>query len=484
MISVPNHRPPSNGNKPYFLIFLILGVFLYPSCGGLKKATDDEEPSRPVDSLVLDEIEGKRKNQGAEEGELEYEDGEEPEVTKEVDQIELDSLDSLFAEAEKLDRPVEMIYLLPFLADRMDEEALSVSEKSQPALHFFQGVQIALDSLRKDTLSPDMNIQVYDSEANPETVYRLLSEDSVFRKADIIIGPWRSVNLEMVSTIAGARNQIVISPFSPNSSFVENNPRFLQINPSLKTHCEEITFHIREKHAPQEVVLVCREKEAEIERLSYFQEANARHDLNVDVVPFAEYIVPDTSEVYMGLDFRPYLDDSVRVFVVPSWSNKAFVYSVLRLLSSQLLPEDGPVTVYGMPQWMDFDISSFEYFEDLNVHISMPVFADRYLPQTEAFYREYYERYATFPSREAWLAYDLTLYLAGVMQKAGLDFIEPLDALDYRGLSTGFDFKAVVAEPDSTGFDPETELPPVQYFENRRLHILEFENYQFRITED
>lgn len=475
MISVPNLQPPSNGSSLAFrFLLLLLLVSSTLACGGLRKAPQQADNALPP--ADLEEIEGKTKNDNRTDSDLVLE--EPVEDTGKESEESPEPVDKENAEASPAttfldpNRSLEFAVMLPFLGDRLDPASLSIDERTLPALSFFRGMEMALDSIRRNPSFPDINFRIYDTQANPATVYSLLSDDTLLKKADVIVGPMRPVNIEMVATIANARGQVVLSPFSANSSFVEANPRFFQVTPSLETHCQTITNHIRSAWAPQQVALICRDKAAELERLDYFRQANARLSAPEDTASaFREYIIPDTSDVYIGIDFRPLLDDSVRVFVVPSWSNRAFVYAVLRLLSSQVLEEDGPVTVYGMPQWMEFDISSYEYFEKLNVHITTPVFANPFQPETTRLYHDYYNRYATFPVTESWLGYDLTLYLAQAAADAGLNIPWRMPVFSSRGLTTGFEFGGVSL--------PDNPAAPPEYYVNRQLHILEFENYRF-----
>lgn len=490
MISVPNLRLPSNGsNSPIRILLFSCLVLTLAACAGLKKAPDSRSGRGEPDTPVLEEIEGKKKNDDRVDGELVFEEEAREKENPENEEGREENIPEMPVEEPDVapgshsesvpyldpGRSFELAVMLPFLGDRLDPASLSIDERALPALHFFRGMEIALDSIRQNAAFPDMNIRIYDTEANPATVYRMLSEDTLLSTADVIIGPLRPVNLEMVATIASARNQVVISPFSANSDFAAENPRFFQITPSLDAHCGEITRHIRQSWQPEQVALICRDKEAETERLALFHAANKRYSAPEDTSAFHEYIIPDTSDVYIGLDFRPLLDDSVRVFVVPSWSNRAFVYAVLRLLSSQITEEDGPVTVYGMPQWLDFDISSYEYFEKLNVHLTVPVWSDPFSPESIAFSNEYFKRYATFPTRESWLGYDMTWYLARLTAMAGLNIPLKMPLTPLDGLSTGFMFEAVSDQSDD---GPEAS-PTIRHYANKRLYLLEFENYRF-----
>ena len=51
------------------------------------------------------------------------------------------------------------------------------------------------------------------------------------------------------------------------------------------------------------------------------------------------------------------------------------------------------VVMYGMPRWMEFERISFDYFENLQLHVSTANFIDKEDIKTKEFITKFYEKY-------------------------------------------------------------------------------------------
>jgi len=131
-------------------------------------------------------------------------------------------------------------------------------------------------------------------------------------------------------------------------------------------------------------------------------------------------------------------------------------------------------TVYGMPQWMNYERIDFDYYEKLNVHVSSSSFIDNLNPDIRAFKRRYFDRFGEIPNEEAYAAYDLTTYFGQMITKHGTLFQLQLEANPQQLLHTKVDFRRVIL-PSANAL----ELPRIERWENKYVNILKFQNYRF-----
>ncbi len=367
----------------------------------------------------------------------------------------------------------EVFMLLPFYSQRDDLSQLETEAKW--GLQFYSGARMAYESLEQDGIR--LNMHVNDTENSVQKMTKLM-EDPKLASADLIIGPYRKEQVNQLAKFAVKHNTPMVVPFVAQFAMVQENPFYIQVNPSLRSHCEAQLVDVRRKFPDAHVVLVVQDRPEEIERLSYFQAANA---LSVDKrgdppPPLAELIVSrDFSQI--GVD-RFVRKDSKNVFIVPSWSSEPFIYSLLRQLIMQQ-SEGADIVVYGMPRWMDFEQIDLEYYERLNVHVSAAAFIDRNDAQIKDFNARYFERFGTFPREEAYLGYDVTSFFASMVDKWGKGFYMKLDEEVYQGLHGDFVFEKVTLKgnKDREGQDG------YDYMENKFLHILHFKDYHFQKPE-
>ena len=175
---------------------------------------------------------------------------------------------------------------------------------------------MALDSISK--LPVKLTVNVMDSRGD----FNAVSTRYEVSKADMILGPIDRA--EVVSALAfSSRNNIpVVSPYFPSGEVEGANPNFVQVKPSLKTHCFNIVSHISSHYPNSQIVLAARSKENEVSRFAFFEEASKLYS----TAQFEEWRIEDE----LNLNPDPYISrEGTTVFIVPSW-NEAFVASFLK----------------------------------------------------------------------------------------------------------------------------------------------------------
>jgi ABC-type branched-subunit amino acid transport system substrate-binding protein len=354
--------------------------------------------------------------------------------------------------------------LLPFLTN--SASGSTVPEKSRLALQFYTGAKIALEEISK-TEGINLVVDVYDTQINDADFLPLVSNPKV-AKADVFIGPVRNSHVQAFADWTKRNRKILISPETPSSELTAQNPDFIQINPSLRAHCEAITQHVLGTHRSDAVTLVCKEKEAD--RLPYFQQA-------ASAMPgggqFAELIVPDAAANFDKIDLKKYLKNNrSAVFILPTWANQDFVMAFLRKLKES--KGAARVEVYGMPQWETYESIEPEYLSALNVHISSASYIDYTAQEVKDFQQKFYETTGTLPDADAFNGYDVTRFTGRMLRQYGLSFPENLDREEYRSLHGAFRFARIFIN----GATDDGRNQP-DYLENTFVHILKFDRYGF-----
>ncbi|MDX2133935.1 MAG: ABC transporter substrate-binding protein [Saprospiraceae bacterium] len=354
--------------------------------------------------------------------------------------------------------PYRIALVLPFLTNQFNEGA--VPDKSTLALQFYGGARLAAEELSRQG-GPDLKIDVVDSQLS-DAEFQSAMRNPLLADAQVIIGPFRPTHVSLLAPQARSRRQIVLSPETPNSDLVSDFPDFLQCKPSLRAHCEAIVEHVLRKYTSADVTLVCKQKETE--RLTYFQNVLRKKGLPA----FREWIVPDNTASVSDADLRSRLKPGkTSVFIVPSWASQDFINTFLRKLKD----ENAPVTVYGMPQWADFENIEPEFFFDNNVHIPQAAYIDYNRPEVVAFQKAFFDAYGTIPDAYAFNGYDITLFAGRMLRQYGLSFPEKQDRADFTGLHTRMRFRPVgAATPETRSFD---------YLENSFVHILRFNRFGY-----
>lgn len=488
MILAPNHRQLLNGNKLWILILFF--SFSFASCDMFKKV-QKEEPQTTKTGEELEEIQGTLRY-NPKTGEYEPV----TEVTQKMDTINWTVTDpeeeppittsgGVFTPGNEDPTPntngetefrdaYNVAVLLPFLSNRFDQITGEADDKSMLALNFYYGAKMAFDVLSREGVK--LNVSTFDTKATEEETSTLLTRPEL-NEADLIIGPVRKTALVRTADFALKKGITQVSPFSPSTTITQQNPYFVQIAPSLESHCNAITKHVLDRFSSEQVVLVSRNKSAEVKRLKFFQDANyaigGRGSRSFD-----EFVVMDNSADFGEMDVAPHIrEGDTTVFIVPSWSNESFVYSFLRQV--KVAKGRNPVVVYGMPQWMEFQRISYDYYEELNLHVSSANYIDTDTQEARDFRRNFYNTYGMVPSEEAYSGYDVMLLLGRSLKRDGTMFQKQLDRQNRKALATTFQFEPIVSQ---AGIATE-DFTKIDRFENKFVHILKFEDYYFQLAD-
>ncbi len=493
MISVQNLRQLLNGNKLTILLaFAAISLF---SCDAFKKVQKDE-PTVKKDKEVLPEIKGNTVYD-PETGTYTHS----TRVIEELDTIKWkinpqldDPPITSDATRELREKPLQppglppavprtseklpvynVAVMLPFLSD-WSNNGTENNERSNPALFFYSGLKMALDVLSKEGVK--LNITVHDTKASGPVVQSLMNSREL-KTAHLIIGPLIKENIKMAAELTKQNRVPLVSPINPSSDVASDNSYFIQVNPYLDAHCQAITLHARERYRAEQIVLVVRNKAAEISRLKYFQESNQAFEGTDKVKRLKEFIVTDESADFNEMDVTPYLSEGdTTVFIVPSWSNESFIYSLMRKIQLAKM-EKGPeteVVIYGMPQWIDYERISYDYYEQLNLRVSSGSYIDADSEQVKSFKKAFFEKYGAIPTQEAFVGYDVMLYFGRMMAKHGTYFQDRLDGEPAEYLHTKFEIVREI--PLSAVL--EEDYSKTNLFKNKFVNILKFQDYYFQ----
>ncbi len=489
MILAQNLRQLLNGSS--IALILVIGLLGFSSCEMFRKAQTDDDVTEE-EREELDEIQGDLVF-NPETGKYEKT----TTVIETVDTIKWitnpDAEPPISSEATKKtypdglgveptekadDGPSEkfanynMAVMLPFFSNRF-ADASSLDNSSIPAVSFYAGMKLGFDELGRSGVR--LNASIYDTKGSELVTNEIMNKPEV-QEADIIIGPFRKNNVKIAGEVAKNLKIPFVSPVSASSGVAKENPYFVQVNPYLPTHCQAITRHARARFKTEQIVLIARNKQAEISRFRYFQDENKKIEGDAFAERFREYIITSEDDLSMeDIDITPYLaEGDTTVFVVPSFSNKNFIYSLLLQIYTQ--KGNNPVVVYGFPQWMGFEPPSYDYYELLNLHVSSANYIDPNRQVVKEFKRRYFDRYGTIPSEESYVGYDIAVYFGKMIDKHGTKFQEMIDSEREELLNTRFEFFREVPLSAALAED----FTRTNLYENKFVYILKFEDFQFQ----
>ncbi|MCC6690234.1 MAG: LysM peptidoglycan-binding domain-containing protein [Bacteroidia bacterium] len=319
------------------------------------------------------------------------------------------------------------------------------------AIAFYQGAQLALDSLKKTGLNA--KLFVYDVNENDSMPLPEILKKNELHKMDLIVGPLYSSNFVPFSKYAKENQIFISSPLSQQNKILFNNPYVSKVTASQTTQAERMAEYVAEKCKGQTIVVINsgNPKDASLTKL-FMNKANSL------LLKSGADSVKELKG-FTGIEkyIRP---EKTTAVIVPS-NNKSFVTDFITKLNP--LREKNPIVLYGMQSWSDFDNLDIDYLNKLQVHYPSPTFIDYDNEQVKMFVRKYAAQYKTTPSEYVFHGFDVFYFYTDMMRKYGINFQSKLASVKQKGLQTSFEFYQVL--PDSG-------------FENKAVYMLMYQDYK------
>ncbi len=144
-------------------------------------------------------------------------------------------------------------------------------------LEFYEGAQLALDSLNKEKIP--LEVFVFDTrsvnEPFPKQLIKL-DTDSI----ELVIAHCSATEVKMIADAGLRKNIPVINVNLPNDGGVTTNPFFVVLNSTLKTQCEGIYKYIQ-KYYPLNSLVVFRKKGQLEDRIKSYLEDFGKSTVSV-----------------------------------------------------------------------------------------------------------------------------------------------------------------------------------------------------------
>jgi len=124
-----------------------------------------------------------------------------------------------------------------------------------PGLEFYEGVQLALDSLTKEKVP--LEVFVYDTRSVQRNLLEQINE--IDTAIGLIIAHANAQENWVLAGEANLRKIPYINVNLPNDGGIVNNPYFVMLNPSLRTHVESV-YRYLQRYNPLNTITVLRKK--------------------------------------------------------------------------------------------------------------------------------------------------------------------------------------------------------------------------------
>ncbi len=318
-----------------------------------------------------------------------------------------------------------------------------------PGLDFYNGVMMAIDSLQQE--AAPIEVFVYDTKST--SINSIIQKNELNDVSLIIASFTNQTEIKPLADLALLKKIPLISSTFPNNGGISNNPYFVIINSTLRTHCEELYKHIQKYYATGNIVMFRKKGAVEDMIQSVFNESaktTASIPLKIKTVELSDTF--NTRTVLLALD------STKKNIVICGSINEAFGLRLVRALSAS---PDYITVAIGMPTWDAVKDLDKPDCKGVEIVYSSPYNFPRTDKLVNLFINNYKTKYAGRPSDMAFKGFESMFHFTKILMAHNQNSINFLSEKNNK-LFNDFDIRAVKSRSTNN----------TDYLENRKLYFI------------
>jgi tetratricopeptide (TPR) repeat protein len=337
--------------------------------------------------------------------------------------------------------------LFPFLASTLEPTPLR--KRNQFALDLYEGMKMAVDSLRK--MDIHINLLAYDTERNPDLVRRLMEQDEL-KSVDLLVGPLFPEENKPIQDFSRKNRINLFNPVTLNYDLVSDNPYGFLFQPSLeiigqasalfldkyKTNKKCMVFMgdtKRDSILAYNFLKKAVQTQLKIIQIERFSRAESGKIISILATPteFDEFKYPK--------QFTLPRDSLGCIFVA---SDDPLIYT--KVISSVETRRDS-VTILGSESWLDQTSVDFEKYQQLGIVLFAPNFVQLSHPEVQRFQHGFVRMHGRPSSSSQYtdyarLGYEFMFLMGQLLKNGGVYFQHDRQMHDMKtifGRRVGYD---------------------------------------------
>ncbi|UAM96568.1 LysM peptidoglycan-binding domain-containing protein [Polaribacter litorisediminis] len=329
--------------------------------------------------------------------------------------------------------------LLPFKTYKYSSDTLTLKEiftrnatLVNIATDFYLGAELAIDSLRKQGVSIELN--VFDTgDRNTNDIMNIVSENDL-NNNDVVIGPLYS---EELKTVAANVTIPVVFPVYSKSQSEFSASNIVKTSPDKKVFREELERYINENFGSGNVIIVSDDQSENIQTSKLIKKALEAKIEADTIVKTVHVLSPE--EGYIEKDrFLKILTPNTKNWVVIATDNNVIVSDVINSLIS--LPEETSVKVFTFDKGAIYDKIDNRKLAKIGFTYVSNDFVDETALNSRVFRKQYLKRNKALPSFYATKGFDIT-YDVLIRLASGNDLKSTLNEGMSMRVETKFDYR-------------------------------------------
>ncbi len=319
-----------------------------------------------------------------------------------------------------------------------------------PGLEFYEGVQIAADSLKNEKV--ELDIHVFDTRSATQSLQQQINSAGM-ENAGLIIGHVTPAEAKVLAEAALKKNIPFINANLPNDAGISNNPSLVILNTTLQTHCDVIYRFLQRNYGTSPVIIFRKKGTMEDRLQTYFSEAEKN---TAGVKLKVKYVMLDDTKPF---SIKQYLDSTKLIVSIVGSLDETFGKTIAQQLAENI--ETYPGLLIGMPTWDAItDFTKSEY-KGLTIIYTTPFYNPK-TDKTSLFITNYFKTalYAR-PSDMVFRGYECMYRFGKLLVDKGANLNSSIGEKKYK-VFTDWDIQPVL----------DKQTLALDHFENKKLYFV------------
>lgn len=320
-----------------------------------------------------------------------------------------------------------------------------------PGLEFYEGVQLAVDTLRKEKIP--LEIRIVDSRKS-KSIYDIIQLPDV-QEADLLLAQVANNEIRPLADFASKKQIPFVNVNLPNDAGITNNPFMVILNSTLATHCEGI-YKFLQKNYSTTPVIVFRKAGPQEDRLKTYLTNVEKSTLGTAVK--LKYV--NLPADFTADQLTTYLDSNTSTLCLAGSLDEQFARNLCTHLAA--LKKTYPVQVMGMPTWDGIKEFDKREYKDLEIFYTTPFNPLRNDPLSESINVYFRDKLYARPSDMVFRGYETTYRFGKLLHELGPNIASGLGEKKHK-LFTDYDIQPVLLDRQKQQLD---------YFENKKVYVI------------
>jgi hypothetical protein len=279
-------------------------------------------------------------------------------------------------------------------------------------------------------------------------------QSAAFQDAELILGYVNNADLRLLAHAAQQKKIPFININLPNDGNITDNPEFIMLNSTLKTHCEAIYKFLQKNYSTVPITYFYTEGAIGERLKKYFMDAEKTTvsvPLHLNFVSLKEPLGPN--------QLFSYLDSTRQNVFIGGFLNIDLIKKFCTQLTA--VGKTYATTIMGMPTWDNIDFTQPD-FGGLEIYYTTPFYnnpSDTLVKYIDQYFKaKFYSR----PSDMVFRGYESMYHFAKLLQQYGSNLSGSIGEKKFK-VFEDFDIEPVFQNKQNMTLD---------YFENKKLYFV------------